>query len=368
MHWACRPATGAIRLNRTARTCLERLLAVLVTACFAACGGGGGGGGGPAPPTDPGDTTPPVVTAVNIDNGATNVQVTAVVQAGFSEAIGNVGATTFRLIDVFGDNVAGTVTVADNAATFTPSANLRYQTTYFATVTTGVTDLAGNALAETYSWSFTTCPRPDTTPPTVTSTTPTGGASDVLASTNVRVTFSEAVSNVGPATFQLRDGDGVAVPGVVTHGANTATFTPTASLAHLATYTATVTTGVTDLAGNTLAADFSWSFTTGEVQDTTPPAVTSTTPTGGASGVAVSARVQAAFSEAVKNVSASTFQVRAGATSVAGSVTLVGSTATFTPSADLAYGTTYTATLTTEVTDLASNALAADHGWSFTTG
>ena len=59
---------------------------------------------------------------------------------------------------------------------------------------------------------------------------------------------------------------------------------------------------------------------------------------------------------------------RTDTASVAGSVTLSGTTATFTPSAPLAYSTTYTATLTTGVTDLANNALAAAYTWSFTTG
>src|SRR3989442_15788761 len=42
----------------------------------------------------------------------------------------------------------------------------------------------------------------------------------------------------------------------------TATFTPVANLAPLAAYTATITTGATDLAGNALAANLVWSFTT----------------------------------------------------------------------------------------------------------
>jgi hypothetical protein len=43
-----------------------------------------------------------------------------------------------------------------NTATFTPSANLLYETTYTATLSTTITDVAGNPLASTYSWSFTT--------------------------------------------------------------------------------------------------------------------------------------------------------------------------------------------------------------------
>jgi hypothetical protein len=43
---------------------------------------------------------------------------------------------------------------------------------------------------------------------------------------------------------------------------STATFTPSAPLAGATTYTATITTGVQDLAGNNLGADFVWTFST----------------------------------------------------------------------------------------------------------
>ena len=52
---------------------------------------------------------------------------------------------------------------------------------------------------------------------------------------------------------------------------------------------------------------------------------------------------------------------------MAGTVSVNGAVATFTPSAALADNTTYTATLTTDVTDLATNHLAANYVWTFTT-
>ena len=42
-----------------------------------------------------------------------------------------------------------------------------------------------------------------------------------------------------------------------------ATFTPASALAASTTFTATITTGAKDLAGNALASDFVWTFTTG---------------------------------------------------------------------------------------------------------
>jgi len=46
--------------------------------------------------------------------------------------------------------------VTGTIATFTPLSNLAPSTTYVITITTGVTDLAGNALASQYVWMFTT--------------------------------------------------------------------------------------------------------------------------------------------------------------------------------------------------------------------
>lgn len=101
-------------------------------------------------------------------------------------------------------------------------------------------------------------------------------------------------------------------------------------------------------------------------EDATPPSVFSTSPADNASGVSTAAAVRATFSEPVlpETVTASTFTVGG----VTGTVSVSGSTATFTPSAPLATDTAYTATVTTGITDVAGNPLAADHSWSFVTG
>ena len=104
---------------------------------------------------------------------------------------------------------------------------------------------------------------PDTTAPTVSSTIPTAGATGVAINRNITVTFSEAMDAATVFTsFTLMQGVTL-VPGAVTYVGTVATFDPTSDLAASTPYTATVTTGVKDLAGNPLAVTKTWSFNTG---------------------------------------------------------------------------------------------------------
>ena len=92
-------------------------------------------------------------------------------------------------------------------------------------------------------------------------------------------------------------------------------------------------------------------------------------PAAGASGVALNASVTATFGEAVTGVSGATFTLApAGGAPIAAAVTYDASsrTATLDPSADLAAGTTYTASLGGGIADLAGNPLAP-LSWSFAT-
>jgi hypothetical protein len=92
-------------------------------------------------------------------------------------------------------------------------------------------------------------------------------------------------------------------------------------------------------------------FIAGCGQETvTVPAVVSAVPAQGATGVVINTTISATFSMAMNptTLDASTFTVTGpGGTAVAGTVAYSGTTATFTPSAVLAYSSLYTATITT---------------------
>ncbi|MEK6654011.1 MAG: Ig-like domain-containing protein, partial [Thermodesulfobacteriota bacterium] len=173
--------------------------------------------------------------------------------------------------------VAGTVTYAGVTATFRPWGNLAFNTTYTGTLTTGIKDLAGNALASNYTFTFTTfggggggIPG-DTTPPTVSSTIPANAATGVAVNSAMAAVFSEAMQPLTTATFTLMQG-ATPVSGAVTYAGVTATFTPAVSLAPSTVYTATITIGAKDLAGNALAVDKVWSFTTAATLAANPTA------------------------------------------------------------------------------------------------
>jgi hypothetical protein len=167
--------------------------------------------------------------------------------------------------------------VTYNPTTFTavldPVSALTTGVTYTAIVHGGTDvpsahDAAGNALASSAVWSFTTSP-PDTTPPTIVFVVPSAGATGVPVTANLSATFSEAMdgSTIHVETMELRDAAGQLVPSAVvyTSASTRATLNPTGDLVAGAMYTVTVhggAGGVKDASGNPLAATATWSFTT----------------------------------------------------------------------------------------------------------
>ena len=100
------------------------------------------------------------------------------------------------------------------------------------------------------------------------------------------------------------------------------------------------------------------------------PSVVSVTPVLGTADVIINSTVTATFSEAMSaaSINTATFTVAGpGGTAVAGAVTYSGTVATFTPSAFLAYGTIYTATITTGATSSGGTHLITNYVWTFTT-
>ena len=315
------------------------------------------------------DADPPTVSSTSPPNGGAGVAINRTITATFSEEMqsSSLDTSTFTVSDGT-DNIGGSVSYNDTTATFTPSSNLSVYTAYTARITTGVKDFGGNAMESLYTWSFMTTGDVDFTAPTVSSTSPVNGAAGVDVGSIITAAFNEEVdaSTITTDTFTVNDGSSY-ISGTVSYSDITATFTPSGNLPAYTTITARITTGVRDLVGNALASDYAWSFTT--TGDFTVPTVKSTSPVNGAAGVDVGSIITATFSEEMdaSTITADTFTVNDGSGNIGGTVSYDDKKATFTPSDNLSYSTTYTATISTEVTDPAENALSAPYTWSFTT-
>ncbi len=347
---------------------------------MAGCGGNGGGsGGGTASGGTTTTLTSPTVSSTNPANAATNVSINQTLTATFSEAMdeATINTTTFSMTDDGFIAVTGTVeyNAATRVATFTPSNFLDSNRTYTMTITTGVTNVAGTPLASDVIWSFATSSDSGPIPPLILRTSPEDLSTNVALNQKVRVDFSEEMnpSSLTSSSFMIRDAGGASVSGTVDYDAThrSARFTPASPLDPNVTYTGTVTTGVTDAAGNALGSEFTWTFTTGNASDSTAPVMVSTIPNNGETGVPIDASITVTFDEEIDSftLNSNTFTLRrqGETTLLTGTLSYNGPQASFTPDVLLWNNTGYVVILTTAITDMSGNALSSDVTVSFTT-
>jgi uncharacterized repeat protein (TIGR01451 family) len=213
------------------------------------------------------DLRPPTVTGTNPADGATAVSPYRPLEATFSKAMdpATINASTFTLVDS-SDPITGTVSY-DNAtrtASFTPDAALTPFTTYTATLTTGVTDIYGIAMASAYAWSFETG-EADVTPPEIVGRDPYPDEPNVSLRSSVIITFTEDLhpSSLDGSHFILEGPYGV-VPNTLIYDpvSFVVTLDPETSLLPTTLFTVTVTGDTSDWAGNPLGADDVWNFVT----------------------------------------------------------------------------------------------------------
>ena len=368
------------------------------------------------------DTTPPLVTDLTPPPGAVGVSLTAHVTAAFSEAI-DPATLTLVLRNPASVIVPATLSydAAVRVARLTPTGGLAASTTYGAFLA-GVRDVAGNDQPANLAWSFTTTGAPVTVGLTTIGSALDAGDSNYLNGSKVTTTAAGQVSSmsvyvgtldslVANRQYQLaiyrdnagRPGTLVAASATGTLVANAWNTLPvSASLLASTNYWLMFNTNGRSAAVNnmryntgaagqgaystatlpfgTWPATFPAATTTNFVfslfatlgSDITPPTVIATTPVNGATGVNTVTGIMAAFSEPINpaTFTSSSFVLRnpagvsVGAAIGYGAATRV---ATLTPSAPLAGLTTYTATISTAVKDVAGNALASPVLWSFTT-
>jgi hypothetical protein len=278
-------------------------------------------GGGSSDQTTGVDKIAPVVISTLPADQETGVALNTEVSASFSEVMdaNTINANSFSLtLQQNGNVVPGSVSYNGSKAVLKPLTNLNYNTEYTAIITTMAKDLAGNPLFTNHSWSFKTLS--DTAAPQINSFYPVENAQGVAINASISVTFDEAMdsASITDTVFLLFHGtqvvSGQEVSGTIIYSGNTAVFKPSVLLNISTIYTAIISTGAKDLAGNALSQGRTWSFTTSSSSDITPPSITTTAPSNNAIGVALSSVITATFNENMNGttINVSSFTVNDG--------------------------------------------------------
>ena len=288
-------------------------------------------------------------------------------------------------------NATGALRFDNFPGSLTPS------TVYVASVTTGVKDTAGNALAAS-ALTFTTgsTGSTNTTPPFVQSSQPQSGSQNHPISAPIKLTFSvdmsttggnsgaNSVTNTSNISLFL---DSFGTPGAQVPTTNTCdspcrtvTILPStvpnngiaASLTASTSYVVRVATGTQSSTGTSNSQPYFLSFKTPSgAADTAAPTVIGVNPANLATGAALGTVVTAGFSEDMDpaTITTSTITLSGGIT---GTVTYnpQSRSASFAPSTALTANTSYTFTIVSGdsgVKDLSGNPLVANYTSAFTT-
>lgn len=352
---------------------------IILSLGIAGCGGGGGGGGGRS---ESGDTTPPQISSTTPTHGSAGLATNSSVMVSFNEDMDSetISPSTFYLKEVgSGASVPATVAYADESRTavLRPQSPLFVDTSYIAIVESAVTDLAGNYLAgnnpdSSYDWSFTVGTAADTTAPAVVGSGGGGGAqtfpvansTDVALNDALVVTVNEPIdpATVNEQNFIVRKSDdNTPVEGTVTNVGPNIIFEPAANLDQNTGYTATLTEGIKDLAGNQASDPFSWSFATSNSVDLQAPNVASVSPANGQKDVPLSSAIVITFDEPVIPFEFGLIDDRPVSVASDSSFRVM----TLTPTEPLIAGRTYTASV--RVNDTAGNLMDNSFVWEFST-
>jgi hypothetical protein len=219
------------------------------------------------------------VISTNPADAATVVATNQKIIATFSEAMNaaTIDTLSFTVKGAGETALVGAVSLdaASNTAVFVPGSNFTINTVYTATITTAVKSTSGKTLASNHVWTFTSGTTADMTPPTVLSISPADTSTGFAINRNITATFSKSMdpTTIKASSFTLSpDGGTTFVSGVVTYNDNgkVATFNPDIDLDKLQPYTATITTDVADLSGNSLAGNKVWTFTSDDKVATSP--------------------------------------------------------------------------------------------------
>ena len=298
-------------------------------------------------------------------------------QVTFSTAVDTTTVTdnTFFVTDN-SEIVSGSFSYSDSSIVFIPAQEFARNSLINATITSDVADMEGNVMTQNYEWSFKTRPptTEEITPPSIVSTYPSHGASNISITTDIRAYFDKSLNEttVNSNTFLLSVG-GRSVDGSVIYTDSVVIFDPTVSLEEDQIYKATITTGIEDRYGNSLVGELNWNFKTRE-PDRTPPRIIDTSPEDDEENVDTDTNIRVTFNEPMNAATLTSdsfvlYKRRQGEyRQVSGTVSYENKIATLTPDNELREDTDYIVLVKTSITDVAGNELSQSYYWSFATG
>lgn len=231
------------------------------------------------------------------------------------------------------------------------------------TLTTDAQSTAGISLAATYTSLFVCGNDSDITGPTVISTNPASGQTGVSATASISAALSERLAPWSVSAFSLTGVTGI-LGNAALQSDSIISFSPSSLLCYDMTFTAMLDTSVTDLCGNHLSPQYSWTFTT--IADTVKPKVLSLDPVNADTMVSVNKSVIVRFSEVMDTASArAAFSITPSA---AGNFTWSGdSIMTFALAETLAFRHQFQVAIGFGAQDLTGNPLASAWNSNFTT-
>lgn len=320
------------------------------------------------------DSIAPTVISSTPSSGSNNLPVNTIIELVFSEPIAPLNTGAAVTLTSPAGNIAGSTSLdsTSTALSFAPDALLAVSTTYTLRVT-GVTDRTGNPLAPfTLTFSTGASATSDTTRPSLVSSTPANGATNVATNSEILLNFTEplrstvnASSIYGSRTIRIAatvSGSQVEIPASATVQDSSVRLVPSIPLPPdaLIDVRGPWNLNAFDVAGNPMNF-FQVQFRTGAGGgDTTRPQVSSVTPPDNSTGVGRFTQVSLAFSEPLdqSTINSTTLALFNGTRRLFNNPSLSADGRIVTFSGGFDPVTTVQAVVTPGVKDLAGNAMS----------
>ncbi|SVE13446.1 uncharacterized protein METZ01_LOCUS466300, partial [marine metagenome] len=247
----------------------------------------------------------PTVSTYSPADGATGVSLTANLVLTFSENV-SVGSGNITIKKSSDNSTVTTISADDSSAvsisgstvTINPNSNFSLGLSYYVNIDAGAfKDGANNnygGISDATTWNFTT--EVDGTAPAVSSLSPSDGATGVVTTANLIITFSETVQTISGGTITIKKSsdnstvETISVTGsAVSISGSQVTINPSSDFSVNTAYYVNISSAAfEDASGNNFAGisnTTTWNFTT--TSDNVAPTVSTYSPADGATGVSL---------------------------------------------------------------------------------